>query len=91
MNEEKEIMKILKANRDSYIINDNMKIVDPIILEERFESIAQSIHKIYQKQIEEKNLSLMGKNLGLETQIGFLKEEIIKLNRQLADKIINAM
>jgi cobalamin biosynthesis Co2+ chelatase CbiK len=50
---EKKIIKILKANRDSYILNDDMKVVDPVILEERFELIAQSIHKIYKSELDQ--------------------------------------
>jgi len=37
------IIEVLMANRDSYIINDDMKIADPIVLEENFEQIASEI------------------------------------------------
>ena len=41
-----EIVKVLESNRDSYVINDDMKIVDPIILEEKFKDIAKAISAI---------------------------------------------
>jgi hypothetical protein len=46
-----EVTKILKANRDSYVINDDMKITDPIILEEKFPDIVSQISTLHEKEI----------------------------------------
>ena len=37
------IVEVLKANRDSYTINDDMRVTDPIVLEEDFEKVADQI------------------------------------------------
>ncbi len=59
----------LKANRDSYVINDNMKIVDPIILEEQFETIATNL---LSKLLPQQNPTEIS-----ETTLNYIKDIIL--------------
>ncbi len=73
----KEIVVILRANRDSYVINDDMKIIDPIILEENFEGIAKLINAIPCQKCKE-----------LEIQSSAMEESYVRKFDDLKAKLI---